>query len=166
MKRALICGISGQDGAYLAELLLQKGYEVWGTSRDAQSYLMANLDALSIRQQVNLLSMAPNDFRSVLTAVEQSDPDEIYYLTGQSSVGLSCARSKTENGSTGRAPIAFRLLHQRPIPANSLGKEPSRNEPNDPTGANSPTALLSDRTATSICYSARHFPAGKGARHR
>ncbi len=89
MKRALICGISGQDGAYLAQFLLGKGYEVWGTSRDAQITSFANLAILGIRDRVNLLSMAPNDFRSVLQALTRSQPEEIYGLAGQSSVGLS-----------------------------------------------------------------------------
>lgn len=87
--KALICGVNGQDGSYLAQLLLCKGYEVWGTSRDAQTSSLANLIALSIENKVNLISMAPNDFRSVLNAVDCSEPDEIYYLSGQSSVGLS-----------------------------------------------------------------------------
>jgi len=87
--RALICGVNGQDGTYLASLLLDKGYEVWGTSRDVQTSALSNLQALSIERRVNLISMAPNDFRSVLTAVDRSEPDEIYYLSGQSSVGLS-----------------------------------------------------------------------------
>ena len=89
MKRALICGISGQDGAYLAQLLLDKGYEVWGSSRDAQVAGFGNLALLGIKSKLKLLSMAPNDFRSVLTAITRSEPDEIYYLAGQSSVGLS-----------------------------------------------------------------------------
>ena len=88
-KRALICGIGGQDGAYLSRFLLKKGYEVWGTSRDAQMAKFNNLHALGVKEQVNLLSMAPNDFRSALSAVTRSDPDEIYFLAGQSSVGLS-----------------------------------------------------------------------------
>jgi GDPmannose 4,6-dehydratase len=87
--RALICGITGQDGAYLARLLLSKGYEVWGTSRDAQTTAAANLRKLQIWEKLQLVSMAPGDFRSVLTAVDRSEPDEIYYLAGQSSVGLS-----------------------------------------------------------------------------
>ena len=87
--KALVCGVTGQDGSYLARLLIDKGYQVWGTSRDAQASSLANLEALAIGQRVNLLSMAPNDFRSVLTALDRSDPDEIYYLAGQSSVGLS-----------------------------------------------------------------------------
>ena len=87
--RALICGINGQDGSYLAQLLLAKGYEVWGTSRDVQTSALANLKALGIDSQLKLVSMAPNDFRSVLNAFDRSDPDEVYYLCAQSSVGLS-----------------------------------------------------------------------------
>jgi GDPmannose 4,6-dehydratase len=87
--RALICGINGQDGSYLAKLLLSKGYEVLGTSRDAQTSTFNNLRRLGIYDGVKVVSMAPSDFRSVLTAVEYSNPDEIYYLSGQSSVGLS-----------------------------------------------------------------------------
>lgn len=87
--RALICGISGQDGAYLARLLLDKGYEVFGTSRDAQVGGFANLVRLGIRDRVRLESMALNDFRSVLNVLRSTDPDEIYNMAGQSSVGLS-----------------------------------------------------------------------------
>lgn len=89
MRRALICGISGQDGAYLAQHLLNKGYEVWGTSRDAQASGFGNLVRLGILDRVKTLSMAVNDFRSVLQAISSSVPDEIYNLSGQTSVGLS-----------------------------------------------------------------------------
>ncbi|MGD1237818.1 GDP-mannose 4,6-dehydratase [Mycobacterium seoulense] len=87
--RALICGISGQDGAYLARLLLDKGYEVFGTSRDAQVSRFTNLVRLGIRDRVHLESMAANDFPSVLNVLRRIDPEEIYNLAGQSSVGLS-----------------------------------------------------------------------------
>lgn len=87
--RALICGVGGQDGAYLARLLLDKGYEVWGTSRDAQMTEFRNLKVLHLAERVNLCSMAPTDFRSVLTVLARSEPDEVYFLAGQSSVGLS-----------------------------------------------------------------------------
>lgn len=89
MKKALICGISGQDGAYLAQLLLGKGYAVYGTSRDAQMCLFQNLVRLGIRSEVKLYSMTLNDFRSVLQIVKKVKPDEIYNLAGQTSVGLS-----------------------------------------------------------------------------
>ncbi len=88
-RRALICGVTGQDGAYLASLLLGKGYAVAGTSRDAQMSSLANLQRLGIREQVQLYSMAGTDFRSVLNVLTAARPDEIYNLAGQSSVGLS-----------------------------------------------------------------------------
>lgn len=88
-KKALICGISGQDGSYLAQLLLGKGYEVWGTSRDAQGSSFENLNRLGIRHRIKLLSMVPEDFRSVFMALKRSEPTEVYFLAGQSSVGLS-----------------------------------------------------------------------------
>ncbi|MBF2001532.1 MAG: GDP-mannose 4,6-dehydratase [Synechococcales cyanobacterium C42_A2020_086] len=89
MKTALICGISGQDGAYLAQLLLSKGYTVWGTSRDAQISTFRNLVRLGIRDRVKTCSMALNDFRSVLQVISRVQPQEIYNLAGQTSVGLS-----------------------------------------------------------------------------
>lgn len=87
--RALICGASGQDGAYLARFLLEKGYEVYGASRDAQSCSFANLVRLGIKQEVITVSLAINDFRSVLQVLQAVCPDEVYNLAGQSSVGLS-----------------------------------------------------------------------------
>jgi GDPmannose 4,6-dehydratase len=89
MKKALVTGISGQDGAYLAKLLLQKGYEVCGTSRDAQMSPFHNLDRVGIRKDVQLASVALNDFRSVLQVLFKMRPDEVYNLAGQSSVSLS-----------------------------------------------------------------------------
>lgn len=88
-KKALICGVSGQDGAYLAQLLLAKGYQVFGASRDAQVASFNNLTRLGIRDQVALDSVSLIDFRSVLQALMKIQPDEIYNLAGQSSVGLS-----------------------------------------------------------------------------
>lgn len=89
MKRALICGISGQDGTYLAKLLLEKGYSVFGTSRDASLTGFENLSMLGIYADVTLVSMVPADFRSVMNALTISQPDEIYNLAGQSSVAFS-----------------------------------------------------------------------------
>ena len=89
MKTALICGVSGQDGAYLAQLLLDKGYTVCGTSRDAQISSFPNLIRLGIRDHLKLESVALNDFRSVLQALVKIQPDEVYNLAGQTSVGLS-----------------------------------------------------------------------------
>jgi GDPmannose 4,6-dehydratase len=89
LPTALITGINGQDGAYLARWLLSKGYRVFGTSRDASASLPVNLRRLGIASEVGLLSMSGNDFRSVLRTVKQVSPDEIYNLAGQTSVGLS-----------------------------------------------------------------------------
>jgi GDPmannose 4,6-dehydratase len=89
MAKALICGVSGQDGAYLAQLLLGKGYEVHGTARDAQMATFYNLSLLGIKEHLTFHSMALNDFRSVLQIIAKVQPDEIYNLAGQSSVGLS-----------------------------------------------------------------------------
>jgi GDPmannose 4,6-dehydratase len=87
--RALICGISGQDGTYLADLLLRKGYTVIGTSRDAQTATFSSLQRLGIAEQIQFESMSTHDFRSVLHLLRKAEPDEIYNLSGQSSVGLS-----------------------------------------------------------------------------
>jgi GDPmannose 4,6-dehydratase len=89
MKKALICGVSGQDGAYLAQLLVAKGYEVHGTSRDVSARSFGGLLALGISDKVNLHSMALNDFHSVMCVLKLVEPDEIYNLAGQTSVGLS-----------------------------------------------------------------------------
>ena len=88
-KRALICGISGQDGAYLARHLLNLGYTICGTWRDAQVAGFSNLTRLQIYDRVQLTTMAPTDFRSVLTVLKKFEPEEIYNLAGQTSVGLS-----------------------------------------------------------------------------
>jgi GDPmannose 4,6-dehydratase len=89
MKKALICGVTGQDGAYLSKLLVDKGYEVYGASRDAQAASFANLAATGVRERVRTTSVSVTDFRSVLQALERIRPDEVYNLAGQSSVGLS-----------------------------------------------------------------------------
>ena len=88
-RTAVICGIGGQDGAYLAAHLLGLGYTVVGTSRDAQAGRFTGLEALGIRDRVSLLSMSLVDFRSTLQALKRAAPDEIYNLAGQTSVGLS-----------------------------------------------------------------------------
>ncbi len=87
--KALICGVSGQDGSYLAKLLLEKGYEVVGTARDAQTALLSNHRLVGIHGRVRMESMATHDFRSVLQVMNKYLPDEVYNLSGQSSVGLS-----------------------------------------------------------------------------
>ena len=89
MKRALIVGVSGQDGGYLARLLVEKGYEVHGTSRDPARVTFSVLAALGVADRVIIHAMTPTDFSSVLSILRHVDPDEMYNLSGQSSVGLS-----------------------------------------------------------------------------
>jgi GDPmannose 4,6-dehydratase len=88
-RTALILGVSGQDGAYLADLLLTKGLEVHGTSRDKENNSFSSLRALGILDSVNLHSTTLGDFRSVVTTLKKVQPRYIYNLAAQSSVGLS-----------------------------------------------------------------------------
>jgi GDPmannose 4,6-dehydratase len=88
-RTAVICGIGGQDGAYLARHLLDLGYTVVGTSRDAQAGRFTGLERLGIRDRVTLVSMSLIDFRSTFQVLRRFEPDEVYNLAGQSSVGLS-----------------------------------------------------------------------------
>jgi GDPmannose 4,6-dehydratase len=88
-KTALIAGITGQDGAYLAKHLLEIGYNIVGSSRDAQACDTSRLSRLGILADVELVSLAPNDFRSVLKVLTNAKPQEVYNLAGQTSVGLS-----------------------------------------------------------------------------
>jgi GDPmannose 4,6-dehydratase len=88
-NKALIFGISGQDGTYLAKLLLDKGYEVHGTSRDHELSTFRNLEIFGIKHKVTLHSLVLSDFRSVFSVIEKVRPQEVYNLAGQTSVGLS-----------------------------------------------------------------------------
>lgn len=89
MRKALVVGVTGQDGAYLARWLLSKGYEVHGSSRDADVASMSRLAKLGIRDRVNVHSISPIDFRSVVQAIDSIRPEEVYNLSGQSSVAIS-----------------------------------------------------------------------------
>jgi GDPmannose 4,6-dehydratase len=89
MKTALITGINGQDGSYLAELLLEKGYEVWGTIRRNSSpeYNTTRLD--HIFNNINLVYADLTDMSSLVGVLQKSNPDEIYNLAAQSHVRVS-----------------------------------------------------------------------------
>ncbi|NQX96733.1 MAG: GDP-mannose 4,6-dehydratase [Flavobacteriales bacterium] len=89
MKTAIISGISGQDGAYLAKLLLDKGYKVLGIVRDNQEKKLIGLDFLNITNQIELKSINLLDKDVVEDFIKQNEPDEFYNLAAQSSVGLS-----------------------------------------------------------------------------
>ena len=89
MKRALITGITGQDGAYLSKYLLDKGYEVYGTYRRLSTPNFWRLQYLDIFEKVNLIPADLVDPGSLVEAVQISKPDEIYHLAAQSFVGAS-----------------------------------------------------------------------------
>lgn len=88
-KRALITGITGQDGAYLAKFLLDKGYQIFGTYRRLSTPNFWRLQYLDVFDKVSLIPADLIDAASMMEAVEISEPDEIYHLAAQSFVGAS-----------------------------------------------------------------------------
>ncbi|MEF3304494.1 GDP-mannose 4,6-dehydratase [Paenibacillus sp. GYB003] len=87
VKKALITGITGQDGSYLAELLLEKGYKVYGLRRRTSSPILENIEHLV--NEIEFIEGDLLDQGSLLQAVKQSNPDEVYNLAAQSFVGTS-----------------------------------------------------------------------------
>jgi len=88
-KKTLITGITGQDGAYLAEFLIKKGYKVYGTYRRISTPNFWRLQALDIFDKVNLIPADLIDLSSMIEAIQISEPDELYNLAAQSFVGAS-----------------------------------------------------------------------------
>jgi GDPmannose 4,6-dehydratase len=89
MKKALITGVTGQDGAYLAKLLLEKGYKVSGMYRRVSSPNFWRLQDLGVAHKIDLIPADLGDSASIYEAVKTADPDEIYNLAAQSYVGAS-----------------------------------------------------------------------------
>ncbi len=89
MKTAIITGITGQDGAYLSKLLLEKGYKVIGTTRSYNYPNIKNLSYLAIKDKVILEECDLLDLSSIIKTIDKYKPDEIYNLAAQSSVSLS-----------------------------------------------------------------------------
>lgn len=89
MKKTLITGITGQDGAYLAKFLLNKRYEVYGTYRRLSTPNFWRLEYLGIFDKVNLIPADLSDSSSIVEALKISEPDEVYHLAAQSFVGAS-----------------------------------------------------------------------------
>ncbi len=87
--RALIIGVSGQDGAYLSKFLIDKGYHVFGTSRDLEAASFDGLEFLGVESLITKMKMIPSDFEAVYKVIASIQPNEIYNLSGQSSVSLS-----------------------------------------------------------------------------
>jgi len=88
-KRALITGITGQDGAYLAKFLLEKGYDTFGTYRRLSTPNFWRLQYLDVFDKINLIPADLVDAASLVEAIKISEPDEIYHLAAQSFVGAS-----------------------------------------------------------------------------
>jgi len=88
-KRALITGVTGQDGAYLAKFLLGKGYQVFGTYRRLSTPNFWRLQYLDVFDKVSLIPADLIDAASVIEAIKISEPDEVYHLAAQSFVGTS-----------------------------------------------------------------------------
>ena len=89
MKKALITGITGQDGAYLSKLLLDKGYEVYGAFRRTSGLNLNGLKYLRVDDKVKYLPLELLEFTNIYRAIEKIQPDEIYNLGAQSFVSLS-----------------------------------------------------------------------------
>lgn len=87
--RALIIGVSGQDGSYLSELLLRKGYEVHGTGRETQTQNYSKLESLGLRDKITTHKVDPGVYDEVANVIETVKPGEIFHLAGQSSVSRS-----------------------------------------------------------------------------
>jgi len=88
-KKALITGITGQDGAYLAKFLLDKGYQVFGTYRRLSTPNFWRLQYLDVFPRIGLIPVDLVDAASITEAVKLAEPDEIYHLAAQSFVGAS-----------------------------------------------------------------------------
>ena len=89
MKTALICGVTGQTGAYLAHSLLEKGYRVVGTSRNHSESNLWRLKRLAIENKIEKISLSLLDTEAIRRTLDWCQPDEVYYLAGPSSVAAS-----------------------------------------------------------------------------
>ena len=118
-KKALITGITGQDGAYLAELLLEKGYEVTGTYRRTSSVNFWRIEELGIQSHpnLNLVEYDLTDLSSSIRLMQTVQPDEVYNLAAQSFVGVSFDQPLTTAEITGVGPVhlleAIRIVNPK-----------------------------------------------------
>ncbi len=118
-KKALVTGITGQDGAYLAELLLEKGYEVTGTYRRTSSVNFWRIEELGIQSHPNLklVEYDLTDLGASIRLLQNVQPDEIYNLAAQSFVGVSFEQPVTTAEITGVGPVnlleAIRIVNPK-----------------------------------------------------
>ncbi len=119
MKTALITGITGQDGAYLAQLLLDKGYSVWGAYRRTSAVNFWRIRELGIENhpRLKLIEFDLTDLGNVLGSIERIRPDEVYNLAAQSFVGVSFQQPSTTAQITGVGALnileAIRLINPK-----------------------------------------------------
>ncbi|MYM33836.1 GDP-mannose 4,6-dehydratase [Duganella sp. FT50W] len=119
IKKALVTGITGQDGAYLAELLLEKGYEVTGTYRRTSSVNFWRIEELGIQSHPNLklVEYDLTDLSSSIRLIQTAQPDEVYNLAAQSFVGVSFEQPVTTAEITGVGPVnlleAIRIVNPK-----------------------------------------------------
>ncbi len=118
-KRALITGITGQDGAYLAQILLEKGYHVTGTFRRSSSVNFWRIEELGIEKHpnLNLVEYDLTDLSSSIRLIDSSKPDEVYNLAAQSFVGVSFEQPVTTASITGLGAVnlleAIRIVNPK-----------------------------------------------------
>ena len=109
MRRAIVTGITGQDGAYLAEVLLEKGYKVFGAYRHTSAPNFWRIEELGIKdhERLELVGYDLTDFSSIMRLIQQSEPQEIYNLAAQSFVGLSFEQPLTTAEINATGPLHF-----------------------------------------------------------
>jgi GDPmannose 4,6-dehydratase len=118
-KKALVTGITGQDGAYLAQLLLDKGYEVFGTYRRLSSVNFWRIEELGVEQNphLNLIEYDLTDLASSIRLLESTGVEEVYNLAAQSFVGVSFDQPITTATITGLGALnlleAIRIVNPR-----------------------------------------------------
>ncbi len=105
IKKALITGITGQDGAYLAKLLLEKGHSVYGAFRRTSDSHLNRLKFLGIDEKINFVPIELLEFTNIFRAIEKVQPDEIYNLGAQSFVALSFEEPIFTADVTGLGPL-------------------------------------------------------------
>ncbi len=88
-KKALITGITGQDGAYLTKLLIDKGYTIFGTTRDVENANLNNLEKLNLANQIKIIETDLISFKNLLKIFDKIEPDLVFHFACQSSVGMS-----------------------------------------------------------------------------
>ena len=103
MKNALITGVTGQDGSYLAEFLLEKGYNVYGLVRRKSRLDFGNLEGTAAKEKINFIFGDITDMAAMINAIKESQPDEVYNLAAQSFVAQSFREPVASANITGVA---------------------------------------------------------------